>query len=274
VLHALQKRTPFAWELGACTVDPHTEGFDPSPLKAYMARLGCPFYYEESPLIDMADSCMAKEGNRASICSFCSRMKRGILYTTARKHGYTAIAMAQHSDDCAESFLMSALHNGALRSMKAHYTVDAQDLRVIRPLVLVREKESEAFAVAAHLPIVAENCPACFDAPKERYRVKCLLATQEASYPMLFTSLTKVMLPLMEPQVEDFLRLRREAFGKLSGNVDVPPPVVTPKVPAESATPEQYAQYKTYGAWGSSLALNEAVSAAGGRGCSLEDHDA
>ena len=62
--------------------------------------------------------------------------------------------------------------------MQAHYTVDAQDLRVIRPLVMVREVEAEAFAEGARLPIIADNCPACFDAPKERYRVKCLLATQ------------------------------------------------------------------------------------------------
>merc|ERR1740124_211379 len=109
--------------------------------------------------------------------------------------------------------------------MKAHYTVDAQDLRVIRPLVLVRETEAEAFAEGAALPIVAENCPACFDAPKERYRVKCLLATQEAAFPMLFQSLTKALLPLMEPGVEDFLRRRREAYGKASGPVHVPPPL-------------------------------------------------
>ena len=219
VLHALQSRTPFAWELGACTVDPQTDGFDPSPLKAYMARLGVPYFYEEAPLIKMADACMAKGDNRVSICSFCSRMKRGILYSTARREGYGVLAMAQHLDDCAESFLMSALHNGSLRSMKAHYTVDAQDLRVIRPLVLVRETEAEAFAEGAALPIVAENCPACFDAPKERYRVKCLLATQEAAFPMLFQSLTKCLLPLMEPGVEDFLRRRREAYGKASGPV-------------------------------------------------------
>ena len=75
-------------------------------------------------------------------------------------------------------------------------------------------------------------------------------------------------------QVEDFLRLRREAFGKLSGNVDVPPVVTTPKAAADVAVPEQYAAFKTYGAWAASLAVNEVISAVGGRGCSLEDHDA
>ena len=56
MLHALQKRTPFKWELGACTVDPQTEGFDPSPLKAYLARLGVPYFYEEAPRIATASS--------------------------------------------------------------------------------------------------------------------------------------------------------------------------------------------------------------------------
>ena len=124
-----------------------------------MARLGVPYFYESSPLIEIAGDCMAKGDNRVSICSFCSRMKRGVLYATARREGYNVLAMAQHLDDLAESFLMSALHNGALRSMKAHYLIDAQDLRVIRPLAYVREAEAEAFAEASALPIISETCP-------------------------------------------------------------------------------------------------------------------
>lgn len=58
-----------------------------------------------------------------SICSFCSRMKRGRLYACARREGYNTLAMGQHLDDLAESFLMSAFHNGFLRTMKANYTV-------------------------------------------------------------------------------------------------------------------------------------------------------
>ena len=58
-----------------------------------------------------------------SICSFCSRMKRGRIYTTARREGYNVVAFAHHLDDLAESFLMSAFHNGRLRTMKACYTV-------------------------------------------------------------------------------------------------------------------------------------------------------
>ena len=58
-----------------------------------------------------------------SICSFCSRMKRGRLYACARREGYNVLAMGQHLDDLAESFLMAVFHNGFLRTMKANYTV-------------------------------------------------------------------------------------------------------------------------------------------------------
>ena len=273
ILHALQKRTPFQWDLGACTVDPGADGFDPSPLIPYCAKLGLPYFYEKHPLLEIAEPCMAKEGNRVSICSFCSRMKRGVLYATARREGYNVLAMAQHLDDLAESFLMSAMHNGALRSMKAHYTIDAQDLRVIRPLAYVREHEAEAFSESVRLPIVSETCPACFEAPKERYRIKCLLATQEALFPTLFQSLLRTMLPLLEPEFEDLMRLRREAYGRIAGPPHVPPPISPPSVEDEAAARRAQAthgQYDARAVWSASLALSRRRLAGGGRGCSQQ----
>lgn len=64
------------------------------------------------------------------------------------------------------SFMMSVFHNGILRTMKAHYQVSEGDLRVIRPFVSVREKSLRDFAESRKLPIIAENCPACFEQPK------------------------------------------------------------------------------------------------------------
>ena len=81
-----------------------------------------------------------------SICSFCSRMKRGMIYNCARRENYNVIAMGQHLDDLAESFVMSTFHNGQLRTMKANYTIDKGDLRVIRPLVTCREVLFKEFA--------------------------------------------------------------------------------------------------------------------------------
>jgi tRNA(Ile)-lysidine synthase TilS/MesJ len=81
--------------------------------------------------------------------------------------------------------------------MKANYSIDAGDVRVIRPLVYVREKATRDFSKSSRLPVVNENCPACFEEPKERARVKKLLSQEEAMVPALFFNLRKALLPLM-----------------------------------------------------------------------------
>lgn len=193
VLRHLQAKAPLPFSLGVATVDPGIEGFDPSPLGAYFAAQGVPFFHERQAIAERARTQM---GN-ASFCSFCARMRRGTLYRVAREQGYTVLALAQHLDDLAESFLMSAFHGGQLHTMRAHYRVDAGDLRVIRPFVYVRERVLADFAVRARLPVIADNCPACFRQPTERARMKALLAAEERHHKGLFASLLKTLQPLM-----------------------------------------------------------------------------
>jgi tRNA(Ile)-lysidine synthase TilS/MesJ len=170
-----------------------------------------PYFIESDAIVERAKQSMQKN----SICSFCSRMKRGMIYTCARREGYNVIAMGQHLDDLAESFVMSTFHNGALRTMKANYTIDAGDLRVIRPLVTCREALFKDFAQRHSLPIIADNCPACFSAPKERHRIKLMLAQQENLFPNLFQSILKTITPLMRANLAD---LNVDQIGKKQGN--------------------------------------------------------
>ena len=193
ILLHLQTYAPVKFELGVLTVDPEVEGFDPSTLKAYYDSLGVPWHYAEQPIMDQARENM--DGD--SFCSYCSRMKRGIMYTTCREHGYNVLALAQHLDDLAESFLMSAFHGGQLRTMKAHYLNNAGDIRIIRPLVYVRETQTAAFAAEAVLPVIPDSCPACFSMPTQREHMKALLAGEERQHENLFASLLKAMRPLM-----------------------------------------------------------------------------
>jgi tRNA(Ile)-lysidine synthase TilS/MesJ len=137
-----------------------------------MESINVPYFLESDAIMERARVSMQKN----SICSFCSRMKRGMIYNCARREGYNVIAMGQHLDDLAESFVMSAFHNGQLRTMKANYTIDNKDLRVIRPLVMCRESVFKEWSEKIQLPIIADNCPACFSAPKERLRIKLMLA--------------------------------------------------------------------------------------------------
>ncbi len=198
VLRHFTRAAPVRFEVAAITVDPQIPGFDPSPLKDYLAELGIPYFYHSQAIATDAERFSNDPG--FSFCAFCARMKRGILYATARREGYNVIALGQHLDDLAESFLMSALHRGQLRTMQAHYVNDAGDLRIIRPLVYVRERQTAAFAESAPLPVIPENCPACFTMPTEREHMKQLLAAEEQRYHHLFRNLLHAMRPLMGEQ--------------------------------------------------------------------------
>ncbi|KAK0418404.1 hypothetical protein QR680_013539 [Steinernema hermaphroditum] len=182
------------FHLGAITVDPGSAAYNPRPLIDYCRSLNIDYFYEEQDIIGQARR--AKECR--SICGFCSRMKRGRLAAAAQLHGYNVLALGQHLDDLTESFLITAFQNGILSTMKAHYTTKDKQLRVIRPLVYVREKELRDFAEQNNLPVIPENCPACFSSPTERYRMKQLLASQELLFPKLFNSLKSAIKPLLE----------------------------------------------------------------------------
>ena len=193
ILRHLQTYAPVRFEIGVITVDPEVEGFDPASLQEYYARQGLAYFYRSQPIMEEAKQRMQGD----SFCAYCSRMKRGIMYTTCRREGYSVLALAQHLDDLAESFLMSAFHGGQLRTMKAHYRNDDGDVRVIRPLVYCRETQTGAFARNAGLPVVPDSCPACFSAPTQREHMKQLLAREERANPHLFANLLHAMRPLM-----------------------------------------------------------------------------
>ena len=199
VLLHLRDKSPVRFELGAATVDPGIEGFDPSFLQEYVPELGIPYFYRRQDIVGRALKTM--HGN--SFCAYCSRMRRGILYATAREHGYNVLALAHHLDDLAESFLMSAFYGGNLRTMKAHYVNDAGDLRIIRPFIYVRERQTADFAHRAGLPAILDNCPACFSMPTQRMHMKTLLSDQEKTHKKLFSSILTAIRPLIGEKTPD-----------------------------------------------------------------------
>lgn len=198
VLLALKVKAPIPFEIGAATVDPCIDGFDPSHLKTYVPTLDVPYFYRRQDIVGRAQKNMRGD----SFCAYCARMRRGVLYATAREHGYNVVVLAQHLDDLAESLMMSLFHGGCLKTMKAHYRVDAGDLRVIRPLVYVRERQTRAYAATSGLPVIVDNCPACFRMPTKRMHFKTLLAEQERLHPRLFASILSAMRPLMRDKTE------------------------------------------------------------------------
>lgn len=193
ILRHLQRYAPVRFELAAMTVDPMIDGFHPEYLKPYLAELAIPYFFEAQPIEAQAKAHMQND----SFCSFCSRLKRGIMYATLRREGYNVLALAQHLDDLAESFLMSAFHGGQLRTMKANYTNKDGDLRIIRPLVYARERQTRDYAKEAGFPVIPDSCPACFDMPTQRQHMKELLAREETHNNQLFSSILTAIRPLI-----------------------------------------------------------------------------
>lgn len=133
-----------------------------------------------------------KMRENTSFCSFCSRMRRGLLYSYALENGFNKIALAHHFDDAAESFFMNFTYNGALRTLAPTYKAQ-NGLFVIRPLILVRERQIIACAKENELKLMTEEeaCPAKHygKTPHARSDTKNLLAQYEKQNPKFFISL-------------------------------------------------------------------------------------
>jgi tRNA(Ile)-lysidine synthase TilS/MesJ len=193
VLLHLQRHAPVHFDVAAITVDPQKQGYDPSPLKDYMQQLGITYYYQSQPVVQRSISHMQK----LSHCTYCARIKRNIMYATARREGYNVLTLAQHLDDLAESFLMSAFYSGQLRTMKAMYYNEHRDVRIVRPMIYVRERQTIAYAKESYLPVIPESCPACVIKPQQRQHMKAWLAEEEKHNKNLFKNLLTTIKPLM-----------------------------------------------------------------------------
>ena len=194
VLRHFQRHAPIKFDLGVVTIDPQVEGFEPQALDAFFKKFDTPYFFEEFPIMEQAKESM----NGDSYCSFCARIKRGLMYQVARRENYNVLALGQHLDDLAESLMMSMCHNGKIQTMKAHYINDVKDLRIIRPLVYVRERQLADFAASADLPIIADSCPACYSMPTEREHFKQWLLTEEKRTPNLYKNLLSAMKPMLD----------------------------------------------------------------------------
>jgi len=161
LLHTLHQYRFYAkskgidFEIGAATID--TGGSDPMELMSYLKALDISYFYEER----VTDPTSVENPLGPSIvsgtCSFCDKSIRTQLYSLAKQKGYNVLALGQHLDDLTESFLISVLHGGMLKTMKAHYYIRREDLRVIRPFIYVREKALRQFAENKKLPISQDS---------------------------------------------------------------------------------------------------------------------
>lgn len=101
----LKRKLPVRFELEVCTIDPMTPSFDPSPLIPYVESLGLKYHFVRDEIVARAEKSGENGKMVSSLCAYCARMKRGNLYSCARRNNCNKLVLAQHLDDCAESVL-------------------------------------------------------------------------------------------------------------------------------------------------------------------------
>ena len=120
ILAYMQRHAPFKFEFKALTVD-YGRGGEYEYIFEYCQKLGIPYELYRTDIYEILEQ-NKREGT--IYCSFCSRMRRGALYSKALEYGYNKLALAHHLDDAAESFFMNLTYNGAMRSMPPIYRAE------------------------------------------------------------------------------------------------------------------------------------------------------
>ena len=154
VLMKLQKRAPVRFELVAVNLDQKQPGFPSDVLPAYLDSVGVPYHIETQDTYSVVKR-VVPEGK--TMCSLCSRLRRGALYTVARRLGCNKIALGHHRDDIVATFFLNMFFAAKLKSMPPKLVTDNGEFMVIRPLAYVKEADTLAWATHMQFPIIPCN---------------------------------------------------------------------------------------------------------------------
>ena len=190
ILEALRKRAPIRFELMAATVDSGYPGFRTDIIGEHLQQTGVPFHIEPTDHYRIIE---AKRRPGSSYCSFCARLKRGVLYGLAQRFTCNKLALGHHLDDFVETLLLNQFYVGSLKAMAPRMLADNGETTVIRPLVYVAEDEIIAFAREMGFPTVCCRCPVCGVADMKRKRMKKLLKDLEEEIPFIKRSLVTAL---------------------------------------------------------------------------------
>ena len=187
MLESLRRKAPVNFSIKVVTINPGFPGFRSDIIEERLSHTGFDYHVERSNIYGVISGKIGPDED--TYCSFCARLRRGILYRLAGELDCTKIALGHHADDLMESLLMSALYNGELRSMPPVLVADDGVNIVIRPLCYVFEEETAAFAGEQAIPLIGCGCPVCRGSANRRYRIKSLLGELEEEEPGIKDSL-------------------------------------------------------------------------------------
>jgi tRNA 2-thiocytidine biosynthesis protein TtcA len=192
LLRQLQARAPVRFELVAVHLDQKQPGYDPRLLPEALKSYGIPFHVIEQDTYSVVQRVIPAG---KTLCSLCSRLRRGALYDHAVENGFTRIALGHHRDDIVETLFLNLFHQARLKAMPPKLRTDDGRNIVIRPLAYCSESDIAELARHRGFPIIP--CNLCGSQENlQRKAVKRLLQSWEDETPgrieNIFRALTRI----------------------------------------------------------------------------------
>jgi tRNA 2-thiocytidine biosynthesis protein TtcA len=223
ILLALQERAPINFKLIAMNLDQKQPGFPADIVPAYYKKLGIDYRIVEADTYSIVKE-KIPEGK--TTCSLCSRLRRGVIYTTAKELGANKIALGHHRDDIVETLFLNLFFGAKMKAMPPKLATNDKRNVVIRPLAYCSEKDIASYARQMDFPIIP--CDLCGSQENlQRQKVKDMLQNWEREQPgrinNIFRAITNVEPShLADTQLYDFKNLsqaRAEDEDPLFGDI-------------------------------------------------------
>ena len=220
LLLLLRERAPIDFDLVAVNLDQKQPGFPEEVLPDYLRRKGVAFHIEAQDTYSIVKRVIA-EGK--TMCSLCSRLRRGVLYRVATELAATKIALGHHRDDILGTFFLNLFYCGTLKAMPPKLVSDDGQHIVIRPLAYVEEADLARYADVKQFPIIPCNlCGAQVNL--KRQEVKRMLNEWQKRYPgrveNTFNALARIVPShLMDARAYDFAQLRAMGQPDVEGDI-------------------------------------------------------
>lgn len=217
MLMGLQKVAPVRFDLVAVNLDQKQPGFPEDVLPRYLDAIGVEYRIIEE---DTYSIVMDKIKPGKTMCSLCSRLRRGILYRVAKEIGATKIALGHHMDDLVETLFLNMFHGSRMKTMPPKLVSDDRRNVVIRPLVYCREKDIARYSAHRDYPIIP--CNLCGSQMNlERVRIKKMLSDWEKESPNRVVSIFKSMQRitgshLLDTNLHDFAAVSVDNVDKMA----------------------------------------------------------
>jgi tRNA 2-thiocytidine biosynthesis protein TtcA len=241
ILLSLRQRAPIDFEIVAVNLDQKQPGFPADVLPAYLSGLGVPFRIEEQDTYSIVKS-LIPEGR--TMCSLCSRLRRGILYRVAGEIGATKIALGHHRDDMVVTLLMNMFFGSRIKGMPPKLVSDDGRHVVIRPLAYAAESDLERWAAHRAFPIIP--CTLCGSQDGlQRVQIKKMIHAWERQYPgridNMFTAMGRIVPShMMDRNLYPFTTLKASGQPDAQGDIAFDEEPCAPLGAAADVSPLQW----------------------------------